>query len=108
MKTLRELFDGIFRWWGRPNPHPNIGMMGDGDDVEYLEDIERTFDISIAAQEAEQIQTIGDLHRLILSKTPRWSGDEVWASITRMASEHTSFPPENMKAEMHFLDRIYD
>ena len=108
MNILKDIWDGLFHWWGRPNPNPNIGMVGDGDEVELLEDIERAFSVRFTDDEAEAIVTLGDLHEAIMTKTDRWSSGEVWAATTRLAAQHTFMPPENMEPKMQFFDRVYD
>ncbi len=83
-------------------------MVGDGDEVEFLEDIERAFSVRFTDNEAEAITTLGEMHRAILAKTDRWSSSEVWAATTRVAGPYTIMPPEKMEPKMQFFDRVYD
>lgn len=43
----------------------SLHMVGDGDDLDVIVDVERTFGISILESEAEATRTVGELHQLI-------------------------------------------
>ena len=46
----------------------DLGMDGDMDDVELLADVEAIFDIAISNEEAEKLESVGDLFELLKSK----------------------------------------
>ena len=48
----------------------SVGIVGDGDDVDVIEDFEATFEIIISDAEAESIVTLGEAYELICSKLP--------------------------------------
>ncbi|WP_262689833.1 acyl carrier protein [Kordiimonas aestuarii] len=50
------------------NELETIGLGGDGDDVEILEDIEKAFRIKISDEDAAACCTVGDLYELLLTK----------------------------------------
>ena len=53
----------------REKPAKNtVNMVGDGDDVDIVLDIEKTFGIQITEAEAEKIRTVGELYDLVCSK----------------------------------------
>ena len=46
----------------------SVGLVGDLDDVELLEEFEKVFDVKFSVYEAEQIVTLGDSFELLCSK----------------------------------------
>lgn len=48
----------------------SVGLVGDGDEIDLLEDFERLFEITFSNNEAEQILTLGEAHEIICSKLP--------------------------------------
>ncbi|MGC3936489.1 hypothetical protein ACOTTU_01650 [Roseobacter sp. EG26] len=55
----------------------SVGVVGDGDDVELLEDFEAVFAIAITDKEAESILTLGEAHEIICSKIPKNHEEQV-------------------------------
>lgn len=53
---------------------PVLPLVGDGDEVDLVEDIESAFGIRFSDVEAETCHTVGDLHGLILAKLPDREG----------------------------------
>ncbi|MDP2411712.1 MAG: acyl carrier protein [Pseudolabrys sp.] len=45
-----------------------LGFSGDGDELDVIVDVERTFGISVSVREAEELRNVGDLHDLIESR----------------------------------------
>lgn len=46
----------------------SLGLGGDGDDVEILEDIEKAFRINLSDEDAAACYTVGDIYELLLTK----------------------------------------
>lgn len=46
----------------------NLGMEGDGDDVDFVGDVEMVFSIKLTEQDTLACYTVGDLYELLLSK----------------------------------------
>ena len=62
----------------RKNKNENsIGLVGDGDEVELVTELESVFNISISDNEAKQIVNLGDAFELICSKLPSDEGNQV-------------------------------
>ncbi|MGF6229462.1 hypothetical protein QFZ27_003417 [Inquilinus ginsengisoli] len=47
-----------------------LPLVGDGDDLDLIREVERAFGIRFADRDLESCQTIGDLHALILAAVP--------------------------------------
>ena len=52
----------------RKKDENSLHLVGDGDDVEILSDIETAFGVQISDHEAERLNTLGNLHDLLVSK----------------------------------------
>lgn len=48
----------------------SLGLAGDLDDVELVEDIERAFDIQLPDDQLKHCKTVGDLFRLVVARLP--------------------------------------
>jgi len=48
----------------------SVGLAGDGDDVDMIEDFEAAFQITFSDEDAERIVTLGDAFEVICSKLP--------------------------------------
>jgi hypothetical protein len=60
---------------------PNcLTLAGDGDEIDLIVDIERLFDVTFRNDEAETVQTVGDLYDLLLRKLPPNDADRKCAS----------------------------
>jgi hypothetical protein len=59
----------------------SLRLVGDGDDLDIVADVERVFGISIAGHEAESTRTVGQLHDLIEAKC----GGRTEACLSRVA-----------------------
>ncbi len=62
----------------------SVGVVGDGDDIDILEAIEETFNLTIMDEEAESIRTLEDVHAIICSKLPN-DANEQTKCLTSMA-----------------------
>jgi hypothetical protein len=51
-----------------------LDLVGDGDDLDVIQDVERTFGIKLTDAEAERLLTVGHLHDLIELKRPSAGG----------------------------------
>ena len=47
---------------------PSLNLVGDGDDLDLIEDIEKSFQIKLQDEEVEQWRTVGDIYRCLLAK----------------------------------------
>ncbi|WP_234681546.1 acyl carrier protein [Bradyrhizobium monzae] len=61
-----------------------LNFVGDGDDVDVIHDVERTFGIKLTAAEAEQTRTVGQLHDLIELKRPN-AGSGTQTCLSQLA-----------------------
>ncbi|MCP3381416.1 acyl carrier protein [Bradyrhizobium sp. CCGUVB4N] len=61
-----------------------LNFVGDGDDVDVIFDVERTFGIKLTDAEAEQTRTVGQLYDLIELKRPN-AGTRTQACLSQMA-----------------------
>ena len=48
----------------------SLGLAGDLDDVELVQDIERAFDIRLPDEELKRCETVGDLFELVVARLP--------------------------------------
>ncbi len=74
------------------------------DVVDLVFAVEQEFEITIDIRDAEQIGTVGQLHRYVLSKLDPGSGDEgVWDRLTVIVSEHAGIARDRITEEKHFV-----
>ena len=90
----------------RKNPHPNIGLHGDLDDVECLEDVEAHFSVRFLDHEAEAVRTVGDFLAAVLAKRPDLDRQSVWPDLTRILAAHGNVPAEAITPEMEFFRHV--
>jgi hypothetical protein len=61
----------------------SLNLVGDGDDIDVIRDVERAFGIQIADHEAEAIRTVGQLYDLIQARCP--GADRTQACLSQVA-----------------------
>ncbi|SRR6266702_2990679 len=61
-----------------------LNLVGDGDDVDVIRDVERTFGIKLTDAEAEQTRNVGQLYDLIELKHPN-AGSRTLTCLSQMA-----------------------
>jgi hypothetical protein len=101
-------FNWFRRWWGRKNPYPNIGMAGDGDEMDLLQGLEHDFAITFDDVSVGQMVTVGDIQTAILAKTSGLSSDEVWVKLTWILQNYSAVKAPDIRPEMMLFDRIYE
>jgi hypothetical protein len=95
--------------WGRPNPKPNAGIWGDLDEVELVTALEVFFEVSLLQEpELETMQSLGEMHDLLVLKRPDLSEDKIWTELCRITSEYGGEKPSEFTRETMFLCRIYE
>lgn len=73
----------------------DLGLAGDGDEVELIQEIEATFGISLSAEDLAQSPTVGDLYRLV-ERPPGPRHCSTAAAFFRMRAvvNRTGFTPD--------------
>src|SRR5690348_12074284 len=66
------------------NMKDTLDLVGDGDELDVVVDVERTFGIKLTGEEAERTRTVGQLYDLIEVKYPN-SGSGTLACLSRTA-----------------------
>jgi hypothetical protein len=67
-----------------------LHFSGDLDDIEVVEDVEKTFGIKISDAEAGKTFTIGELEALVRSKFKEDDQDDaLWKLLCRIARDHS-------------------
>ena len=100
--------------------------------VEIVLQTEETFNLDLPDDECEQIRTVGDLYRLVLSKlqlpyvpgsdietagsgrsrsqlgssSDSWSPPDVWLTVKAIVVEQQQVDEEDVKEEARFLDDL--
>jgi hypothetical protein len=80
------------RLWpfGKGDKLNTVNLSGDMDDIELIEEIERTFGIEISDDEAEMAVTVGELEKLVRSKSNKnTKEDALWELLCRIVSDHS-------------------
>ena len=78
-------------WPFRASTPPNtLGLGGDGDETDLLEDVERAFSIRLEQRDAERLISMGDLEILLAAKrgnsAPSGKG---WERLCKIAQVHS-------------------
>lgn len=82
----------------------SLSLIGDGDDVDILTDVEAAFEISISNQEAEAAKTMKDLEALVSSKISHLTKDDLtWALLKTIASRYQNSETQ-IDRETYFFD----
>jgi hypothetical protein len=97
------------RWWFFPqkNPRPNIGMFGDLDDVELLQEVEKSYGINFSDQEAEKMRTVGDFYQLAVAKAGVQGGEITWTEFARILASYGTVSAEDIDPGMEFFINVY-
>ncbi len=79
-------------WPFRTSTAPNtLGLGGDGDEVEMLEDVERRFSIGLVQKEVEMLVTMGDLEGLVsLKSNEDLPSEDIWERLCEIARHHSA------------------
>jgi hypothetical protein len=104
MKLWREL-----RYWFFPqkNPRPNIGMFGDGDDVELLQEVEKSYGICFSDEEAEKMRTVGDFYECAVSKASVQGREIKWVEFARVLASYGTVSAAEIDPAMEFFVNVY-
>lgn len=95
-----------FALFPRRNPRPNIGLYGDLDDVECLEDVERHFSVQFTDEEAAAVTSVGSFHRAVLTKRPDLNPAAAWNDLTRILASHGEIQASEIKPETEFFRHV--
>ncbi|WP_131814571.1 hypothetical protein [Cognatishimia maritima] len=67
-----------------------VDLVGDGDDVDLLEAIERAFDLKLTDDEASDLETIGEPYDLVKAKAKSNPDfDPVWELVCQIVRENS-------------------
>jgi hypothetical protein len=80
--------------------------MGLNDIVEFVMALEEAFGIEIEDSDAENMQTVGDLHRAVVRSTAD-SPTEIWSAIVSIF-EMNGVPKEKIRPETRLCDLFGD
>ncbi|WP_395541233.1 hypothetical protein [Neotabrizicola sp. sgz301269] len=100
LSTLR------FALFPRKNSRPNIGLYGDLDDVECLEDVERQFSVRFTDEEAEAVTTVGSFYQALLAKRPDLDQEPAWNELAQILALHGEVPASQITPEMEFFRHV--
>lgn len=100
LSTLR------FALFPRKNPRPNIGLYGDLDDVECLEDVERQFSLQFTDEEAAAVTTVDALYQALLAKRPDLDREAAWKELARILAAHGGVPASRITPDMEFFRHV--
>jgi hypothetical protein len=81
-----------------------LNLVGDGDDVDVINDVERTFGIKLTDAEAEQTRTVGQLYDLIELKHPN-AGSTTQACLSQAAFYRLRWALKTMGVEGEITPR---
>lgn len=76
--------------------------------IEMLMHVEDHFETTIHDAEAERLQTVGQLHDLVLRKVEAWEPEPAWRSIRFLVSDKLGVPREQVTREARLLDFCAD
>ena len=88
----------------------SLGLWGDGDEIEMIEAIERTYSISFETVEAEQLVTMGQLFDLVKSKIGKQGAetiadDALWTELVKHARDAGADPRQAVDRNTTFFCR---
>jgi hypothetical protein len=75
-----------------------LGLGGDGDEIEAIEDIERNFDVKIDTSEAVKWRTVGDVYDALLIALPDYvkAQPTTWRRFCRALCQVTADDPDTV------------
>lgn len=88
------------------SPLPSLGLVGDGDEVAAILDVEREFGVSLNCAEAREWCSVGDVYAALL----RALGTEPvgsWRRFSRVIARETGVDPERICPETELLGSGY-
>jgi hypothetical protein len=93
-------------WASRSNPKPNLGLWGDGDDVEIIEIVEAHFEVAFTDAEVEAVQTVGDWFDLLLTKRPDLRPEAAWNDYAAVIADFGEHAASDISREMEFFREV--
>lgn len=88
------------------------------DSVEMLMEVERTFQVTLSDEEAERLETVGDLHAWLCrelgcreplqptldgASARAWTDEEAWRVLILIVSDHLGVPVEVIRPDSHIV-----
>jgi hypothetical protein len=103
-KVFERFFDSLQEFCAR-------GSEGEGlDPTEYVEHLEREFEIVITPQAVEVLQTLGDLCQLVATQRAaqeRPLGDDrIWQEVRRITSEEFGVDPSELHRGIRYVEDL--
>src|SRR6185369_14602394 len=73
----------------------SLGLGGDGDEVDAIEEVERVFGVLLDYSEAASWRTVGDVYSALRSALPREEreADDLWPRFAQAISSETGIDP---------------
>lgn len=84
----------------------HLGLKGDGDEIFMLGAVETAFEIKFGTDNARQLETVGDLYRLVIEKLTAADKDtaDVWPRLCRVIAHETGAPADRIRESTEFID----
>ncbi len=86
-------------------PLVDLGLGGDGDEIDAIEEVERQFGIQLDTSDASTWLTVGDVYASVLRALPPGSADvaDTWRIFAQAISRETGVDPDRVRPETFLL-----
>ena len=86
---------------------PSLGLWGDGDEIEAIDDVERTFGVRLDYSDAPNWATVGDVYRSLLAQLPAGADldPDTWNRFTHAITEANGSDPCRVTYQSTLIER---
>jgi hypothetical protein len=88
-------------------PLASLGLGGDGDEIDAIAEVERTFGVELDRSDAHAWVTAGDVYAALLRSLPgrQRGGPAVWARFAEAIASETDADPKRVRPETLLLGK---
>ncbi|MEO5773031.1 MAG: hypothetical protein ABIQ32_02795 [Sphingomicrobium sp.] len=87
-------------------PPMSVGLGGDGDEIDAIDDLERAFAVKLDKADAVQWHTAGDVFESLCKALPADTRDEgLWSRFTEVLTDQTGVDPKCIEKDSPLLSQ---
>lgn len=92
----------------RPGSEYSVGLLGDGDEISAIEDVERAFGVTLDTSSAGQWWTVGHVYVALCKALPDDApSDGRWDRFTAALASETGVDPKQLTVDSPLLGPTY-
>lgn len=91
----------------KAKPPYSLGLGGDGDEIDVVQDVEDAFSVTLNTDDAHSWKTVGDVYAALLKALGKADDKKIWALFVKAVSEETGVEAGKVTKDTLLLSEAY-